>query len=91
MKKTFLLILAIHLIASGLSFTLVTFRIVHVGRPHFVFLLWNLFLALAALSFCHGRFQTAAQAWANGRFLGTLAPLFAQCSLPHHRLHPPSI
>ncbi len=57
MKKPFLLILTIHLIASALSFTLVTFRIAHVGRPHFAFLLWNLFLAWLPFLFATAAFM----------------------------------
>jgi uncharacterized membrane protein len=58
MKKQFFIILAIHLITSGLSVSLLAFRIIRVDAGYFLFLVWNLFLAWMPLLFATAAFIT---------------------------------
>lgn len=75
MKKHFFLILAIHIITSGLSIALLIFRIIRVDAGYFLFLLWNLFLAWIPFLFAASAFAVRRNGPASAGF-GLLWLLF---------------
>lgn len=68
MKKHFLLILAIHIITSALSISLLAVRIIEAERAVFLFLAWNLFLAWMPFIFATAAFSVRRNGMAAAGF-----------------------